>query len=938
MPEEEGLKEKREKIVGFVKNLFKKEEKGEEKTVDAAEEKKEEIDLKEKRTEFINVLKRNKKILLYLGLIIIVILGIYIRTLNINLLRDQTTNDYTPISLDDPFVFFRYAQYVNEHGSLMNNDTLRYYPRGYEIYSGQFLAYFIAYLYKFINIFDSSATLAYADVIYPVVTFVIGLLFFFLLVARLFDKKIALLSTLFLTIIPAYLHRTIAGFSDHEALGMIFFFMALYLYVVAWQSKKVYFAVLFGVLSGIATVLMALAWGGGVNFIYIIIGGFTLVELFLGKLKRKDYFIYLFWFLSLYILIGPLFYGDNYLGNDFLLKTFNGGIMIISLAISTIYFFLIDLNILKIKDKVNKIMPEGIFSLIVFIILAMVFVFLTIGPYFIYEQGLSIYQDLTHPWGKDRWQLTVAEQHQPYFTDWLGQMSNSWLFILLFLIGSVYLFYQTIKPIRRRKIEFTIVYALFILAFIFSRYSRDSAFNGENAVSKLLYIGSLIIFILVIAVSYIYIFYKNKEVYEKIPLIDQKYSFIFIWFLLMVVAARGAIRLLFIFAPIVCILAGYFIMELFYLIPRILKDKIYKILAYVLLFFILISPFGFAQGIIYKFYNDSKGQAKYSGTGNTPQWQMAGKWIRENTEKDAVFAHWWDYGYWVQTAGQRTTITDPGNEIGWWNYLMGRMVLTGQNKTEALQFLKAHDANYLLIVEDDIGKYSAYSSIGSDVDYDRYSWMVNFGLDPTQTQETRNETIYFYRGGWVFDEDFIYNDQVFPARQAGIGAVLLPVQNVKVTQGNQTIDMIKINQPLAAVIYNGKRTDIPIENAFFNDNFIKFEKPGLKGVFRIMLSISNNQQNNLGSGIYVSERVSRTIFANLYLFNQKNPDYDTSAFELAYDDSNNMPLLVYNGREIGPLRIWKINYGNFTISEKMKSDYIGREHLNPEALKPEGFM
>src|SRR3989338_5741663 len=144
--------------------------------------------------------------------------------------------------------------------------------------------------------------------------------------------------------------------------------------------------------------------------------------------------------------------------------------------------------------------------------------------------------------------------------------------------------------------------------------------------------------------------------------------------------------------------------------------------------------------------------------------------------------------------------------------------------------------------------------------------------------------------------------------------------------------MIKINQPVAAVIYNGKRTDIPIEKAFFNDNFIKFEKPGLKGVFRIMPSINNNQQNNFGSGIYVSERVSRTIFANLYLFNQKNPDYDTSVFELAYDDSNNMPFLVYNGREIGPLRIWKINYPkNFTISEELKQQFIGRDHLNPEA-------
>ncbi len=515
------------------------------------------------------------------------------------------------------------------------------------------------------------------------------------------------------------------------------------------------------------------------------------------------------------------------------------------------------------------------------------------------------------------------------------------------------LFYKTIKPIGKRKIEFTILYTLFLWAFIFSRYSQSSTLNGTNTLSKTLYIGSLIVFMLVIAIAYIYSFYKNKEVYNRISLIDKKYIFIFIWFLVMVVAARGAARLLFVFSPIICILASYFIFSFgswLWRFSRERKDKIYRVGMYIVFAIFVMSIFSWPLnnvvnkipildmsdlinqgGLISKFTQITKGQAKYTGPSYNQQWQFAGRWIRENTPEDSVFAHWWDYGYWVQTGGKRATITDGGNEIGWWNYLMGRNVLTGQNQTEALQFLKAHDANYLLIISDEIGKYTAYSSIGSDASYDRYSWMVNYNMDETQTQETRNETVYFYKGGWAFDEDFIYNDQIFPKGQAGLGAILLPVQNIKITQGNETIDTIKINQPTAAVVYNGKRTDIPIERVFFNDNLIKFDKPGLKGVFRIMPSISGNQQNPIGSSIYVSERISRTMFANLYLFNQKNPDYDTSAFELAYDDSNNMPLVIYNGRQIGPLKIWKINYGDFTISEQMKSDYIGRKHLNLEA-------
>jgi dolichyl-diphosphooligosaccharide--protein glycosyltransferase len=39
-------------------------------------------------------------------------------------------------------------------------------------------------------------------------------------------------------------------------------------------------------------------------------------------------------------------------------------------------------------------------------------------------------------------------------------------------------------------------------------------------------------------------------------------------------------------------------------------------------------------------------------------WIDATKWISQNTEKNAVIASWWDYGYWITTLGNRTTIAD----------------------------------------------------------------------------------------------------------------------------------------------------------------------------------------------------------------------------------------------------------------------------------------
>jgi dolichyl-diphosphooligosaccharide--protein glycosyltransferase len=42
----------------------------------------------------------------------------------------------------------------------------------------------------------------------------------------------------------------------------------------------------------------------------------------------------------------------------------------------------------------------------------------------------------------------------------------------------------------------------------------------------------------------------------------------------------------------------------------------------------------------------------------TDDWADATHWIKNNTPTDAVIFSWWDYGYWIQTLGERTTLAD----------------------------------------------------------------------------------------------------------------------------------------------------------------------------------------------------------------------------------------------------------------------------------------
>jgi dolichyl-diphosphooligosaccharide---protein glycosyltransferase len=48
------------------------------------------------------------------------------------------------------------------------------------------------------------------------------------------------------------------------------------------------------------------------------------------------------------------------------------------------------------------------------------------------------------------------------------------------------------------------------------------------------------------------------------------------------------------------------------------------------------------------------------GTSYPPSndWPETLEWIKTNTPKDSIVASWWDYGYWISTVGDRTTLID----------------------------------------------------------------------------------------------------------------------------------------------------------------------------------------------------------------------------------------------------------------------------------------
>ncbi len=869
-------------------------------------------ELEQRKEEVLKKLKsitEKPKYLIYAALSLIIFIGAYIRTRNLSIIQWQFPID------PDSFAFLRYAKYVAEHGNLMDIDMLRYYPLGWTNLSEfRVIAYFIAYLHKFLNAFIPSLTIENTDVIYPVICFAIGTIFFFLLVQKLFNWKIGLVSTAFLVVVPAYLYRTMAGSADKEAFATMVMYASLYFFVSALKSDKFKWTVILGILAGIFSALTGATWGGYI-FIVLAIATTTFLMLIYGQLDKKTMILYMIWFLTMGGILNIMY------PERFHLEAFLYGVN----GLSTFVFFLIIANYLSlhlgeknplkkiqhnINTKLNMNLPLEIIIITLVLILGIAVLILITGFSGLTYQIKDVYVQLTQPFGTNRWVLTVAEAHQPSFDDWLGQFSLRYL--LIALAGAAMAFYGIAKGFKRR-IEATALFTVALVAISVSRYSPSSILNGTNTLSLLVYFGlGLGMLGAIILYPYIQSIRKNDtNILGLLKGIDKSTILAFAFLLYLMISAKTAIRLLFMFAPATAIFAGYFTIDALKRIKHINNDT-YKIIGYLIVIVLVSLTF-------WSFSQASLNQAKYTGSSYTYQWQQAMNWVKENTPKDAVFAHWWDYGYYVQTGGERATISDGGNSRGAINYFTGRFLLTGQNETDALEILKANNVTHFLAVYEEIGKYPAFSSIGSDANYDRYSWISTFTLDQSATQETRNQTIMVYRGSTALDEDFVYQDKIYPNGGAGIGAVLIPLETSTITTGNETKTEQVIKQPAIIMFYQGQQVQVPLECIFMNGAEMQFPEKGYPGCLRIIPSVDgNNQINQVGAGLLLSAKVRRTVFTKLYLYDQPS-----KYFEKVYtDEDKGMPLVVYQGRLIGPLKIWNVTYPENLVVPK---EYYGTE-------------
>jgi asparagine N-glycosylation enzyme membrane subunit Stt3 len=900
-------------------------------------------EIENRKKKLVGFLKKKTTWIFYAILLVISAVSIYIRTLPMRIVNgnpglwDITTNDWTLGPDLDPFLFLRWAKYIAENGKLFALDLMRSVPLA-EICSGtecipvdtsgemNLLSYMVVWLNKFLQIFNPDSSVTYAAVIFPVIMAFLTGIAFFLFARKLFykeDKKIAniiaLISTAIFVLVPSLLPRTIAGIPEKESAAFFFIFLSLYFFLESFTSEKLGIGLIFGALAGISTGLLGLVWGG-IDLIFVILSGAVMIELILGKIDRNKFFFYSAWLIAFILSASP--FSLRYSISNLIQSTSS------SLCFIVFFILLIDFLLFnkknKMQEKFNKIkLPHQAISIILGLGLLLIISVIFFGFSFIFHIFEDIISNTIQPISQGRFSVTVAENKQSFFiSDFTGSFGpiifNIPLYFWLFFIGAIFMFNYAIKSLdKKEKRILTSSYILFLVCLIYSKYSSGSILNGTNILSLIVYFGGVLIFV----GSLIYIYFKKYKEgkFSEFKELDSSYILYLIALTVAIIAARGAIRLIMVLGAVSPIAIGFLVIRSMTNYFKE-KDDFKKLIVGIIALLILISSI-FTIWIYYQ--SDVNLAENYIPSLYQWQWQGAMSWVRENTPTDAVFAHWWDYGYWLQSIGERATILDGGNAVGYWNYFMGRHVLTGTDEKEALNFLYTHNGTHLLIDSTDIGKYGAFSSIGSNGSYDRFSSIPTIFVDEAQTTETGNETRYVYPVGVSIDKDYLIKSEgkeiLLPERKAGVIAILVREDK---TNG-------KILQPQIFFGYNNQQYVMPLKSIYLDGKLYTFDSGFEGGIYifpRLDLSSNNQFQiNPRGAALYLGEKTINSQLAKLYLFNEQS-----NYFKLVHSENNlfidNLKqqkldlgdIVYYQGLQ-GPIKIWEISYPS---NVKFNQDYL----------------
>ena len=612
------------------------------------------------------------------------------------MVRSQAADYGFQLNEFDPYFNYRATQYLLDHGIdayVHWHDDMSWYPQGRDVFAtAQVPLHFTdAILYK---IFGGGTSLYNFTIIFPVVFGSLTAIIVFALVRVIGGTTAGLFASLFFALSPPIIVRGTIGWFKSEPLGLFYGLLGIYLFLSGLKSDnpKIAAAKLIG--AGFFLGVGFAAWGG-VEFFLIPLGLFFIVLPFVKKDHK-----FLLWAIPLFVAATMVVAGGMFARPG---PSFVFGIRGFVLIGPTILLVIIIL--------VHKFSKEPVrLRNTLLVLAALVIIGIVIFSSGILHTASFRYLNAVNPFltSEDPLVDSVAEHATPT----LAQNFTYFSVLMLFAGLGIWLIFRkntetnSSQPLslRNEMIVFALIIGI-VGAYAGSTFSR----------LELLTATSVIVLSSVGLTAIVSEILRKEEKHVKVTEPSKK----------------GASK-------------GKKTIDMLGRIPKI--SFVAVIVA------ILLVPTMFPVNANWISMTKAPPTILNGGSNyaiSTDDWPATLNWIKTNTPKDSVVASWWDYGYWIQTLGERKSLADNATIDTERIATIARMFLSSPD--DAWKALREMGANYVLVYvvgQKFISNGQELYVLGGGGDESKKQWFIRiagYNLSKFLEEDQFTPTKYFWQ-------------------------------------------------------------------------------------------------------------------------------------------------------------------------------------------------
>ncbi len=186
----------------------------------------------------------------------------------------------------DSYVFYRYMNYVVQHGHMPAVDRLMLAPTGFRLSPhGYLYVYLGAYSYEIFSHIMRIALWKFL-IYFPAVLASLMVFPAYYIGTKLYDRNAGLISAFLLMFVPTIMARTLGGDPDSDSIVLLMSLITMAFFIATIKEKK--WKIPISISAGIVLYLFSETWVG-YWYIYWVLVGYTVAAVAYGLLRKVEW-------------------------------------------------------------------------------------------------------------------------------------------------------------------------------------------------------------------------------------------------------------------------------------------------------------------------------------------------------------------------------------------------------------------------------------------------------------------------------------------------------------------------------------------------------------------------------------------------------------------------------------------------------------------------